>query len=449
MTGFTVRLTGGAFFLALLATAVGALSLSAAAPGRTAAAYMAAGVAVAAALLLSLILHEVGHALVARRHGAHTRGSPTRDISVGFFGTSAHGSYDLPGPRGQWRSAAAGPAVSLGLAALAAAAAFGLAALGVDRLAMLVLAAVALINGALGVISLLPGAGPDGGRIVRALTWARTGNPAKADLVAARAAQVTGIALVAGGVTVVALGHITGLWLALIGFLAFAAARAQLRRLLVVAALAGMRVSDIVPVRAPVAAAAAPDSTAPDATGPDATGPDAAASDTTTPHTAGTASNPPASWQSWQTVESFMAEQGLTGAAPGGMMMQPAAAVFPLHDFDGRPAGLLTLTQLATVPPDRREALRLREIATPVEFLVTTTADEPLTGLMDRLSGLPRVPAAVHTAGHALILDADGRLAGVVTPADLARAGQVGALRRAADRAADRSAAAGGSTGLL
>jgi Zn-dependent protease len=417
MTGFTVRLTGGAFFLAILATAVGALSLSAAAPGRTAAAYVAAGVAVAAALLLSLILHEVGHAIVARRHGAHTRDSGTRDISVGFFGTSAHGSYDLPGPRGQWRSAAAGPAVSLVLAALAAAGAFGLAALGIDRLAMLVLAAVALINGALGVISLLPGAGPDGGRIVRALTWARTGNPAKADLVAARAGQVTGIALVAGGVAVVALGHITGLWLALIGFLAFSTARAQLRRLLVGAALAGMRVSDIVPVRAQ--------------------------SPTTADAPAGT---PPASWQSWQTVESFMAEQGLSGGAPGGMMLQPAAAVYPLHDFDGRPAGLLTLTQLATVPPERRETLRLRDIATPVEFLVTTTADEPLNGLLERMSGWPRVPAAAHTSGHALILDADGRLAGVVTPADLARAGQLGALRRAPGRSAT---AAGSRTGLL
>lgn len=425
MTGFTVRLTGGAFFLAILATAVGALSLSAAAPGRTTAAYLAAGVAVAAALLLSLILHEVGHAIMARRHGAHTRDSGTRDISVGFFGTSAHGSYDLPGPRGQWRSAAAGPAVSLVLAALAAAGAFGLAALGIDRLAMLVLAAVALINGALGVISLLPGAGPDGGRIVRALTWARTGNPAKADLVAARAGQVTGIALVAGGIAVVALGHITGLWLALIGFLAFSAARAQLRRLLVGAALAGMRVSDIVPIRATTTMTDTPDGT----------GPGTAAAGT-----------PPASWQSWQTVESFMAEQGLSGGAPGGMMLQPAAAVYPLHDFDGRPAGLLTLTQLAAVPPERREALRLRDIATPLEFLVTTTADEPLNGLMERMSGWPRVPAAVHTAGHALILDADGRLAGVVTPADLARAGQLGALRRAAGRSAT---AAGSHTGLL
>src|SRR5262249_52853494 len=148
-------------------------------------------------LLGSLIMHEIGHALVARRHGARVR-----EVSVGFLGTSQHGSYELPGPKGQWRTAAAGPAVSLILAALTAGAAAGLEAAGIDRLGMLVLGFAALANGIFGVLSLLPGTGPDGGRIVRALTWARTGNPARADLVAARAGQVTGAVLTLAGIAV-------------------------------------------------------------------------------------------------------------------------------------------------------------------------------------------------------------------------------------------------------
>jgi Zn-dependent protease len=380
-----VRVTPGGYALAVLAAVASALTLPAAAPGRPGAAYLAAGIGVAALLLASLVMHEIGHALVARRHGAQVG-----EIAVGFLGTSRHGGYELPGPKGQWRTAAAGPAVSIALAGVMAGAAAGLAAAGIDRLGMLILGFAALANGVFGVLSVLPGTGPDGGRIVRALTWARTGNPAKADMVAARAGQVTGVVVTLAGIAIVALGYLTGLWLALLGVLAFASSRGQARQLLVVQALAGLRVRDIVPLN-PAA--------------------------------------PRAGWQSWQTVESFLAE--LAGRAEQAeRQAAPGTAVFPLHDFDGRPAGLLTLSQLAAVPPDGRESLRLRDIATPLPHLVTTTADEPLTGLLGRLTGWPKAPAAVHTAGHALVLDDDGMLAGIITPADLTRAGQLGALRR-------------------
>ncbi len=381
MTGMTVRITAGGYLLAAFAALVSGLSLAGAAPGRASAAYVAAGIGVAILLVGSVAIHEAGHILVARRYGA-----PARDILVGFFGPAQHGGADLPGPRAQWRAALAGPAASLALAALAGGSAAGLDALGIDRLPMLILGYTAVANAAFGLLSLLPGTGPDGGRIVRALTWARTGNPAKADLVSARAGQITGVALVAGGLVLfVGPGYLAGLWLTLIGVLAFATSRAQARRSLVAGALAGLEVSDILP--------------------PGVAEPD--------------------SQPAWQTVATFLEAQGLSGAQPG-----RAAAVYPLHDFDGRPAGLLTLIQLAAVPAERRDAVRLRDVATPRAHLVTTTPDEPLTSLIGRMSGWPAIPAAVHTAGHALVLGPDGELAGVVTPADLARAAQLGALRQ-------------------
>ncbi|HEY1620489.1 MAG TPA: site-2 protease family protein [Streptosporangiaceae bacterium] len=368
-SGLRVRLTAGAYVLAALAVGVSALSLPAAVPGQSTGAYLSGGIVIALLLVGSLVLHEIGHALVARRHGERVE-----EISVGFAGGSRHGLYELSGPRAQWRVAAAGPAVSLVLAALLGGAAAGLAALGSARLAVIVMTWMAIANAAIGVLGLLPGAGPDGGRIVRAVTWARTGNPAGAGLVAARAGQVTGGLLVAGGLAVVALGYALGLWVTLIGVLAFMTSRGQARQLLAAAALTGLRVRDVI---GPTAQESAP---------------------------------------AWQSVEEFIAEH------PAGM------TAMPLREFDGSPAGLLTVSQLAPVQPDRRAALRLRDVATPIVHVVTTTSDELLTSLLERLSSWPRIPAAVHTAGHALVLDAEGKPSGVLTPADVARAGWPGRL---------------------
>jgi len=62
-----------------------------------------------------------------------------------------------------------------------------------------------------------PGRGLDGGRIVRALAWARSGDPIRAGLIAARFGQVSGAILTAAGLTALALGHLTGLWFRALG----------------------------------------------------------------------------------------------------------------------------------------------------------------------------------------------------------------------------------------
>src|SRR5262249_18073062 len=78
----------------------------------------------------------------------------------------------------------------------------------------------------------------------------------------------------------------------------------------------------------------------------------------------------------------------------------------------------------------RRETARLSEVATPIAHVVTTTPDEPLSGLLARMAVRPAIPAALHTVGYALVLGDDGALAGVLTPAHIARASHVGALYR-------------------
>ena len=104
------------------------------------------------------------------------------------------------------------------------------------------------------------------------------------------------------------------------------------------------------------------------------------------------------------------------------------ATAYPVRDSDGQLSGLVTLSQLTGVPAGRRAVTQLSQVATPLDHLTFTTLDEPLAGLRTRLSERPASPAAWPTGGHALVLGPWGELAGVLTPADLARATQLGLL---------------------
>jgi Zn-dependent protease len=383
LAGFAVRLTLGAQLLAMLTVLAGALVLPDVAPGLPAVAYLAGTAVLVIGFLASLIGHELAHAVVARRHGA-----TAEEIRIGFFGGTAHGRHEYATPRGLWRAAAAGPASSLILAAASAGIALGLVTLGAGPLPAAVFAAFAWINIVLVVLNLLPGAGLDGGRLIQALAWARSGNRARAAITAARVGQAAGAVLLTGGVTALALGYLDGIWAALIGLAMIGTARAQAREVQAITALAGLYVRDVLA-------------------------------------RSGSAGIP-----GWHTVQSFLDDEaGGTGAGGAGAPLGViGASAFPLRDFDGHAAGLLTLSQLALVPAGQRDRLRLTEVATPVTDVVTTTPDEPLGQLLARLSIRPAIPAAVHTAGHALVLTEDGAPAGVLTPDDFRRATQAGRL---------------------
>jgi Zn-dependent protease len=384
LAGFAVRLTLGAQLLAMLTVLAGALVLPDVAPRLPAGAYLAATAVLVIGFLASLITHELAHAVVARRHGA-----TAEEIRIGFFGGTAHGRHEYATPRGLWRAAAAGPASSLILAAASAGIALGLAALGAGPLPAAVFAAFAWINIVLAVLNLLPGAGLDGGRLIQALAWARSGNRAHAAIIAARVGQTAGAVLLTGGVAALALGYLDGIWAALIGLAMIGTARAQAREVQAITALAGLYVRDV--LARPGSAEAIP---------------------------------------GWHTVQSFLDDQaGSTAAGGAGARLGViGASVFPLRDLEGHAAGLLTLSQLALVPAGQRDRLRLTDVATPVTEVVTTTPDEPLGQLLSRLSIRPAIPAALHTAGHALVLTEDGAPAGVLTPDDFRRASQAGRL---------------------
>ncbi len=386
IAGIPVNFTPGAALLGVLAAGFSALALPELDPGRSVGGYLAAATGVVIVLLGSMVAHELAHSIVARRYGLRV------PATVGFFGGLRHGrayrpgsasELQLPTARAQWRVAAAGPLISLLLGVLGVATAVTLSALGAGLLPVAVASAAVWINGLLAVANLVPGAGLDGGRIVRALAWARSGDPTRAGLIAARFGQVSGAILTAAGVTALALGHVAGLWFGLMGLLMVAASRAEASQVRTSAALAGVRVRDIL----------LPDG----GLGPTARG--------------------------WQMVGAFLEDEGGEGLA------HTAATAYPVRDFDGQLSGLVTLTQLLGVPAARRDTTRLSQVATPVAALASTTLDEQLTDLRARLSVRPASPAALHTAGYALVLGPSGELAGLLTPADFARAAQIGGLR--------------------
>lgn len=211
-------------------------------------------VAVAAALLffVSLILHELGHALVAQRAGIEITG-----IDLWFFGGIAKMSRDTRSPGEEFRVAAAGPLVTLLI--VVAVSLIGVAVDGtrfVDAAVfevsatsdplLLLLGYLASINALLFVFNLIPGFPLDGGRIARAVAWKITGEKAKATRFAGRSGQLIAYAMAGFGVYWMLTGSVgSGLWLAVLALFLAQAARGAVVQSAVDERLEGVTVGDV------------------------------------------------------------------------------------------------------------------------------------------------------------------------------------------------------------
>jgi Zn-dependent protease len=185
----------------------------------------AAVIAVIAAVLfaLSVLAHEIAHALEARH-----RGVPVGGITLYLWGgaTEIH-SDEVRRPGDEFALTAVGPWTSIVLGA-----AFGLIAYLDQRLGIQVVAdmfgELGWLSVLLGVFNLLPGAPLDGGRILTAIVWRVSGNRWKAQRVSARTGRALGALILALGVLeLFATGLFGGLWLALIGWFLIQAAVAE------------------------------------------------------------------------------------------------------------------------------------------------------------------------------------------------------------------------------
>ena len=200
----------------------------------------------------SILLHELGHALVALRNGIGIT-----DITLWLFGGVARMSRDTETPGQEFRIAMAGPAVTFAIAL--ACIGVGLAVEGqtfwevmrFDEGAeisgpLAVVAWLASINALILIFNLIPAFPLDGGRVARAIAWKRTGNRASATRFAAALGQGFGYALMALGVVLALQGGIVdGLWLGVLGFILSASARSAVVQTELSSRIEHLRVADV------------------------------------------------------------------------------------------------------------------------------------------------------------------------------------------------------------
>jgi Zn-dependent protease len=152
-------------------------------PGLGALKYVA-GVAFAVLLYLSVLLHEVSHALMAQRYGLGVR-----SISLHFLGGATEIDSETRTPGQEFKVAVVGPltSIAVGVAALA------LLLVTPDGLLRLAVEGLAGANLIVGVLNLVPGLPLDGGRVLRAFVWRITDNMHRGTIVAAWGGRVAAV----------------------------------------------------------------------------------------------------------------------------------------------------------------------------------------------------------------------------------------------------------------
>jgi Zn-dependent protease len=337
-------------------------------PGDDTGAY---ALAVASALLFfgSILLHELGHALVSVRHGIGISG-----ITLWMFGGVARMEQDSDSPGTEFKVAIAGPAVTAIIVVLCVA--LGLLLAGADefRDAALVenttdaspLAALIAWLGSINLLVLLfnlvPAFPLDGGRIARAIAWKVTGNRTSATRFAATLGQGFAYILIAVGIFLAFQGDIIGgIWLAVIGFILNGSARGAIAQSQITSRIENVSVGDVMD-REPVAI-----------------------------------------------PEALSVERALDE-----YFHRYRWSWFPVVDGNQRFVGLLDSGTAEAVPADERATSTVGEILARDSGNLTVREDAPLETLLGN-EALRRLGALVAT-------DADGRLRGVVTVDQIGRA---------------------------
>ena len=337
-------------------------------------------VASALAFFASILLHELGHAVVAMRNGI-----AITEITLWLFGGVARMSRDTDSAGTEFKVAVAGPLVTLGIAAVCAA--IGIAVAGPSEFLDAMRVTDADTSGVVAMVSwlasinllvlffnLIPAFPLDGGRIARAAAWRLTGDRNRATKFAANLGQGFSYLFLATGLALLVFGGgdwiITGIWLALIGFILGQSARGYAVQSEFSSRIEGISVADVMDAE-PVAI---PDSTS---------------------------------------VEQAIDEYFLRYRWPW----------FPVVDAGDHFRGLIVREVADGVPELSRASQTVAEVfESDAGGTLNVRADAPLESLLGN--------DALRRLGGLAAVDADGRLRGVIT------ADQVGrALRDALSRA--------------
>ncbi len=184
-----------------------------------------------------VLLHELGHSMVARRYAI-----PVRSITLFVFGGVAQIGAEPPSATSEFWIAIAGPIVSFALAVV-----FRLLQFSVVSVEPLLALAkyLAYINVTLAVFNLIPGFPLDGGRIFRAIVWGTTRSLRRATLIAANVGRLIAFIFIVVGVAQIFRGNFGGgIWIAFIGWFLESAAAGQVQQQMIQSLLAGHKVSE-------------------------------------------------------------------------------------------------------------------------------------------------------------------------------------------------------------
>jgi len=301
---------------------------------------------------------------------ARRRGIRVRDITLWLLGGVATIEGEPKNPRDEFAMAIAGPALSMGIGATAVLLAAVAGFAGGPDLVTTALWWLGSINIVLALFNVVPAAPLDGGRLLRAWLWKRHGDRARATRSAARAGVVFGQVLIGLGIFELWMGlGVGGLWSILLGWFVLGAARAEEAELALEQATHHVRVRDVM---------------------------------TPDPVTV------PAATSVASLVDDYV--------------LRYRCSAFPVTSPAGEVTGLATLTRARAVPRARRATLTAADIAWPASEVTRAGPNEPLWPVLRRAAG-----------GDGRILVFEGaRLAGIVSPSDIAR------LVQAAGPAGDR-----------
>jgi Zn-dependent protease len=332
--------------------------LPAEAPGVSGGWYALAGIVTAVAFVATIAAHEIGHAVVARRQGLEVGG-----IMLWALGGLTSIEGEPATPAGELALSGVGPLISFLLGLALVVMAVGLHLAGAPSLLAVSIGWLGGMNVLLAVLNVLPASPLDGGRMLHAFVWKATGDRLRATRVATGAGRVLGVVLVVGGVGALLYGYTYGIWVAITGWFLAAGASAERRSALATAGLGDRRVRDLM---TPVAVI------------PD-----------------------------WLSVETTLADGSLS----------PARPVAVTERWGGGPSGLVTLSHVLALSPEWHRDVRIRDLAWPIEQLVTVRPDELLADVVTRMS--PAVPWAI-------VVDSSGRIEGALSATDVALLAQSG-----------------------
>jgi Zn-dependent protease/predicted transcriptional regulator len=314
--------------------------------------YVWMGVLTAIGVIASVIIHELCHSLVARRFGTEIEG-----ITLFAFGGAAELRQEPPTSRAEFFMAAAGPVASFVLAAALYLIATVLAAIRVPMPLIGVFAYLAGLNVILAVFNLIPAFPLDGGRLLRALLWARSGDLRRATRVAAAIGGGFGLVLVLLGIVNLLEGNLVGgMWYFLIGLFVRAAAASSYQQLIAREALGGVPVARVMR-REPI-------TVSPDARIPDL-------------------------------IENYFLDHNLKLA---------------LVIEAGRLVGMVDASAVKSVPLEARHQRHVRDILTPISSEDTIRPDTDVIAVLELMQRLGK--------SRLLVADVD-RLAGIISLDDM------------------------------